>query len=97
MYAEAARLLKEEKYQEALDKWQEVKAIDPKYPDRQWVQRTAQRKLAELMQPNSQSDNTKIFFTAVGTIRFLSLLLGLLGFYCCSLQYLELLAIVRKC
>ncbi len=48
MYAEAARLLKEEKYQEALDKWQEVKTIDPKYPDRQWVQRTARKKLASV-------------------------------------------------
>ena len=47
MYAEAVRLLKEEKYQEALDKWREVRAIDPKYPDQQWVQRTARKKLAE--------------------------------------------------
>jgi hypothetical protein len=38
-------LLKEEKYQEALDKWGEVRAVDPKYPDRQWVGRTAKRKL----------------------------------------------------
>jgi len=45
MYAEAVRLLKEGKYQEALDKWQEIKATDPKYPDRQSVQRTAQKKL----------------------------------------------------
>ncbi len=51
MYAEAVRLLKEEKYQQALDKWQEVKAVDPKYPDRQWVQRTAKRKLASVGQP----------------------------------------------
>ena len=47
MYADAVRLLKEEKYQEALDKWQEVKTIDQKYPDRQWVQRTAKRRLAQ--------------------------------------------------
>jgi len=46
-YAEAVRLLKNDTYQEALDKWQEVKAIDPKYPDRQGVQRTARKKLAE--------------------------------------------------
>lgn len=46
-YTEAVRLLKEAKYQEALDKWQEVKAIDPKYPDRQMVQRIAKKKLAE--------------------------------------------------
>jgi outer membrane protein assembly factor BamD (BamD/ComL family) len=45
LYAEAVRLLKEEKYQEALDKWGEVRAVDPKYPDRQWVGRTAKKKL----------------------------------------------------
>ncbi len=43
LYAEAVRLLKEEKYQEALDKWGEVRVVDPKYPDRQWVARTARR------------------------------------------------------
>ena len=51
LYAEAVKLLKEEKYQEALDKWGEVRAVDPKYPDRQWVQRTARRKLAETAKP----------------------------------------------
>jgi outer membrane protein assembly factor BamD (BamD/ComL family) len=45
LYAEAVKLLKEEKYQEALDKWGEVKAVDSKYPDRQWVGRTAKRQL----------------------------------------------------
>jgi outer membrane protein assembly factor BamD (BamD/ComL family) len=48
MYAEATRLMKEGKYQEALDKWQEVRSIDPKYPDRQWVQRTAKKRLVEV-------------------------------------------------
>ena len=47
MYAEATRLLKEGKYQEALEKWQEVKSIDSKYPDRQRVQSIARRKLTE--------------------------------------------------
>jgi outer membrane protein assembly factor BamD (BamD/ComL family) len=45
MYTEAVRLLKEEKYQEALDKWQEVRAMDPRYPDRQSVQRTVNKRL----------------------------------------------------
>jgi len=48
LYAEAVRLLKDGKFQEALDKWQEVKTIDPKYPDRQWVQRTAKKRLVEV-------------------------------------------------
>jgi outer membrane protein assembly factor BamD (BamD/ComL family) len=46
LYAEALRLLREGKFQEALDKLQEIKAIDPKYPDRQSVQRIAHKKLA---------------------------------------------------
>jgi outer membrane protein assembly factor BamD (BamD/ComL family) len=47
IYADAVRLLKVGKYQEALDRWNEVKVIDPKYPDRQQVQKVANRKLAE--------------------------------------------------
>jgi hypothetical protein len=51
MYAESVRLMQEGKYQEAIDKWQEVRTLDPKYPDRQWVQRTAKKKLAEMTKP----------------------------------------------
>ena len=51
MYAEAVRLLREEKYQEALEKWQEIKGIDSKYPDRQKVQWTAKKSLAALAKP----------------------------------------------
>ena len=51
MYTEAVRSLKEGKYQEALDKWQEVSLLDPKYPDRQRVQSIARRKLTELAKP----------------------------------------------
>lgn len=53
LYAEAVKLLKEEKYQDALDKWQEVKAIDPKYPDRQRVQKTARNALTKQTKPIS--------------------------------------------
>jgi outer membrane protein assembly factor BamD (BamD/ComL family) len=48
MYAEAVRLLKDEKYQEALEKWNEIHAWDPKFPDRQKVQQAAKKKLADL-------------------------------------------------
>ncbi len=48
MYADAVRLLKEGKYQESLEKWNEVKAIDSKYPDRQQVQRSVRKKLTEI-------------------------------------------------
>ena len=51
MYAEAVRLLREEKYQDALEKWQEIKSIDSKYPDRQKVQRIARKSLAALAKP----------------------------------------------
>jgi outer membrane protein assembly factor BamD (BamD/ComL family) len=48
LYAEAVRLLKAGQYQEALEKWGEVRACDPRYPDRQKVQATASKKLAAL-------------------------------------------------
>ena len=51
LYAEAVRLLKDKNYQDALNKWQEVKALDPMYPDRQSVQRTIKQKLAKSRQP----------------------------------------------
>jgi hypothetical protein len=51
MYAEAVRLVREEKYQDALEKWQEIKSIDSRYPDRQKVQRTARKSLAALAKP----------------------------------------------
>ena len=51
MYAEAVRLLREEKYQAALEKWQKIKGIDSKYPDRQKVQRTARKSLVALAKP----------------------------------------------
>jgi tetratricopeptide (TPR) repeat protein len=51
LYAEAVRLLKADKYQEALAKWDEVQTRDPRYPDRQHVATTAQKKLAALAKP----------------------------------------------
>ncbi len=47
MYAEASRLLRDEKYQEALEKWAEIHAWDSAFPDRQKVQATARKNLAE--------------------------------------------------
>jgi formylglycine-generating enzyme required for sulfatase activity len=45
LYAEAVRLLQAGQYQSALDKWDQVRAQDPQYPDRDKVQATAQQKL----------------------------------------------------
>jgi outer membrane protein assembly factor BamD (BamD/ComL family) len=77
LYAESVRLLKEEKYQDAMDKWQDVRAIDPKYPDRQWVQRTARRKLAGSarervkVQPQLLTQNTRIgWFVLLAALGF---------------------------
>jgi tetratricopeptide (TPR) repeat protein len=49
-YAEAVRLLRDGQYQKALEKWAEVQARDPKYPDRQHVQSIAKKKLDALAQ-----------------------------------------------
>jgi formylglycine-generating enzyme required for sulfatase activity len=38
MYSQAVMLLKDGKHQEALNKWQEIKTLDPKYHDRQNIQ-----------------------------------------------------------
>ena len=51
MYAESVRLLKEGKYQQALDKWHEVKKLDLKYPDRQRVQSVASKWLQDIEKP----------------------------------------------
>jgi outer membrane protein assembly factor BamD (BamD/ComL family) len=51
LYAEAVRLLKVGEYQEALEKWGEVQALDPRYPDRKKVQVTARKRLAALARP----------------------------------------------
>jgi len=48
MYAEAVRLLEAEQYQQVLEKWGEVQARDPRYPDRQNVQGNARKKLESL-------------------------------------------------
>jgi hypothetical protein len=48
LYAEAVRLVHVQQYQAALEKWIEVQAGDPNFPDRQKVQLTARKKLREL-------------------------------------------------
>lgn len=45
LYAESVRFVREEKYREALEKLEEIKNIDPKYPDRKMVQWTARKSL----------------------------------------------------
>jgi outer membrane protein assembly factor BamD (BamD/ComL family) len=53
LYAEAVSLLQAKKYQEALEKWNSIQAIDPKYKDTARVKATARRKLDELSRPET--------------------------------------------
>jgi hypothetical protein len=51
LYAEAVNLLEAKKYQEALEKWNAIQAIDTKYKDVSRVKSIAKRKLDELSRP----------------------------------------------
>jgi outer membrane protein assembly factor BamD (BamD/ComL family) len=53
LYAEAVSLLEAKKYQEALEKWNAIQAIDPKYKDTSRVKTIARRKLDELSRPEA--------------------------------------------
>ena len=53
LYAEAVSLLEAKKYQEALEKWNAIQAIDPKYKDTSRVKTIAKRKLDELSHPEA--------------------------------------------
>ncbi len=68
MYADAVQLLKEGKSQEALEKWQEVRAVDSKYPDRQGVQATARRKLQGSPQPVARPERTVSSFKFLNSL-----------------------------
>ena len=65
LYAEAVRVLKEDKYDEALSKWEQVRAIDPKYPDRQWISRKIRLKTGKI---GSSSSNAIIKWMTVITL-----------------------------
>ena len=89
LYAEAVKLLKEEKYQKALDKWGEIRAIDPKYPDRQRVGRTAKKKIGQ----KSRFDN-KIQIHLPVARRRLILFAGLGGLF--LLGFLGILIFIKQ-
>ncbi len=48
LYAAAVRSLEAGQYQGALEQWGEIQSLDPAYPDRQKVVKTARKKLAEI-------------------------------------------------
>jgi formylglycine-generating enzyme required for sulfatase activity len=68
LYAEAVRLLKADQYEEALQKWDEVQAIDPHYRDRKKVQATARKKLARLAKPARKRRLPRWGWIAAGTV-----------------------------
>lgn len=68
LYAESVRLLKGGDYQQALNKWQEVRSIDPKYPDRQWVEKTSRKGLAALAKPSKSRMRFKFSLKQIGVV-----------------------------
>jgi formylglycine-generating enzyme required for sulfatase activity len=68
LYAEAVHLLRAEQYQEALQKWGEVQALDPHYPDRKKVQATARKKLASLAKPATKRRLPRWAMIIAGTL-----------------------------
>jgi hypothetical protein len=53
LYSEAVQLNQADEYQQALDKWNQIRALDATYPDKQRVQATAQRMLRKATQPEN--------------------------------------------
>jgi len=56
LYAEAVRLNQAGEHQQALEKWNQIRALDASYPDRQRVHSTAQRMLKKTTQSESVSE-----------------------------------------
>ena len=58
LYNAAVQLVETNEYQKALETWREIRAIDPHYPDRQKVQRIAQKKLKALASQARPAEHT---------------------------------------
>jgi outer membrane protein assembly factor BamD (BamD/ComL family) len=83
MYAEAVRMVREEKNQEALEKWQEIRDIDSKFPDRQRVQRTAKKGLAVQSKPVPEKHRISVpkqLWIGLGGIITLAIIILVLNF-----------------
>lgn len=79
MYAAAVSSLEAGQYQLALEQWNEVQSLDPKYPDQQRVLKTARKKLKELSKaeaPKPEIFRQRSAWYALGGI----ILLGVLVF-----------------
>jgi serine/threonine protein kinase/3-methyladenine DNA glycosylase Tag len=70
LYAGAARSLKARKWQEALNKWAEVQAIDPYHPDPQQVAAIAKREIERLTEEKRRQERlTALYAEAVGFLK----------------------------
>ena len=74
IYTEAVSLLRDEKYEQALAKLQEIKAIDATYPDRQKVQDIARKKLKDRHEDGTASNKSFV------TLGILLVFIGLIAF-----------------
>lgn len=77
MYAEAVGLLRERKYQDALETWQEIVKIDPRYPDQHKVQTTSKKKLAELTK-SLQKEPRSVNLRQVGIVSAIVITLAII-------------------
>jgi formylglycine-generating enzyme required for sulfatase activity len=76
LYAEAVGLMRTRRFQEALDKWAEVQAIDPAYPDSKKVQATAQKKLAAKDRPALWRRLPRGAWVAIGAVAVVAVLVA---------------------
>jgi Leucine-rich repeat (LRR) protein/outer membrane protein assembly factor BamD (BamD/ComL family) len=75
-YAQAVQLLEARQYQQALEQWGQVQAIDPAYPDRKKVQATTKKKLKELTQESAPKLRLPRWaFAAIGVVGVLVVIL----------------------
>lgn len=77
LYSEAVRLLQMGQPQAALDKWREVQARDPHYPDRQKVEAKATQKLKQLSKPSKPTHHLVRWVLVIFTIAVLGIILVL--------------------
>ena len=86
IYTAAVRSMEAGQYQQALEQWAEVQALDPGYPDRQRVVKIARKKLKELSKiesPRSRISPRQIALVAIGGVILLVVVifLGMRGIF----------------
>ncbi len=86
IYTAAVRSMEAGQYQQALEQWAEVQALDPGYPDRQRVVKIARKKLKELSKiesPRSRISPRQIALVAIGGVILLAVVifLGMRGLF----------------